>query len=307
METLVDGLLLKARAFEDIGFEVTRDDLRRLAENFRPVPILYEHIEAGLDFGEVQAVWVDGDTLYGRLAFYPEAWQLLERKQIKGLSVAMPWSKTRLLEVSVTSNPREKAARLLASEGASDESRVYIMGELKEQVVRLSAPAEVSEPSESVAEPEQAIELTEPSPAETVTLSVLELRQLQERVAQLTQQQRLAQAREQARQYREQGYITPAQEAVLTAILATEAADTVRFSYGDKERSLGELLQEFVRLNQRFGVGETLGAPPASPKTYDLSAFELSAEGAHLAQLFLQGQYEQAQGYIEQLKRGGKA
>lgn len=306
MVTLVDGLLLKARAFKDIDFEVTRDDLNRLAKHFRPVPILYEHLEAGLDFGEVQDVWVDGDTLYGRLAFYPEAWQLLQRKQIKGLSVAMPWSKTRLLEVSVTSNPREKEARLLASEGASDESRVYIMGELKEQVVHLSAHATDSEPLDGVSEAPQPIEMAEPSPTETVTLSVTEFQQLQRRVAQLAQQQRLAQAREQARQYREQGYITPAQEAVLAAILATDAADTVRFSYGDKERTLGELLQDFVRLNQRFGVGETLGAPSAPAKTYDLSAFGLSAEGAHLAQLFLQGQHEQAQSYIEQLKRGGK-
>lgn len=310
MATLVSGILLKARTFEELGLTITRDDLQRLADNFRPVPILYEHLEAGLDFGEVREVSVQGDTLMGVLAFYPEAWQLLQRKGLKGLSVAMPWAKTRLLEVSITSNPREKEARLLASETVSDETRVLIMGELHEQMVSISegndasVQAIVELPDATLATPEEP----EPAPSgETVMLSVSEYQQLRLTVQRLEQERRLAHAREKARTFREQGYITPAQEGVLAAILATDAAEIVRFRYQERELTLGALLEEFVRLNQRFALGQTLGVGQTTTQTYDLSAFGLSKEGEHLARLFAEGKHAEAQAYIRQLQQGGRA
>lgn len=306
MATVIDGLLLRTRVFEDIGLAIEPSDLERLAANFRPVPILYEHLEAGLDFGELREVWVQGDALYGKLAFYPEAWALLNRKGLKGLSVAMPYSKTRLLEVSITSNPREKDARLLASEDSSEEARVYIMGELQNEVVYLSEGADTREATENgVSEPVQVVALAEPAPEDTITLSSAEYRQLRLQVEKLRYEQRLSRARETARSYRDQGYITPAQEALLTALLATEGAETVRFSYEGAERTLGELLIEFVKLNQRFGVGETLGASASPASTYDLSRLGMSKEGEHLARLFLEGRFAEAEAYRKELMQGG--
>jgi hypothetical protein len=76
------------------------------------VPILVEHRPSPLLLGWLVRVWRRGDALFGRLALFPEADALLRRLRLRGLSVGLSRDLRRLLEVSITANPRVPSAQL---------------------------------------------------------------------------------------------------------------------------------------------------------------------------------------------------
>ncbi len=108
-----DAKLIEAGVYPDKGVAITEAHLEGLTRSFRtPAPILVEHRPSPLLLGWLVRVWRQGDTLYGRLALFPEADALLRRLRLRGLSVGLSRDLRRLLEVSITASPRVPSAQL---------------------------------------------------------------------------------------------------------------------------------------------------------------------------------------------------
>jgi len=101
-----DAKLFTAGDYPDKGLEITSDDLDRMVSNHKPVPIKIEHTDSPLELGMVTRLWRAGKDLFGRLAFTPEAWALIQSSGAKKLSAAVKRDKSGIAEVSIVKHPR---------------------------------------------------------------------------------------------------------------------------------------------------------------------------------------------------------
>jgi hypothetical protein len=119
-----EALVFEAGEYPDKGLKVTEKDIERLARNSESVPIYVEHAESPVHLGWVKQFLARGRQLWARLALHREADALLQKLGVNGLSVAVPRSLDRVLEVSVTGSPRLPQARLF-----NDTVLVFSFGE----------------------------------------------------------------------------------------------------------------------------------------------------------------------------------
>lgn len=112
-----EAMVFEAGEYPDKGVTVSEEDIRRLARNSAQVPVYVEHAESPIQLGWVQQFIARGRQLWARLRLHREADALLQKLGVNGLSVAVPRSLERVLEVSVTGSPRVASARLFASQG----------------------------------------------------------------------------------------------------------------------------------------------------------------------------------------------
>lgn len=82
------------------GYELTADDLERMVANFRPpIVIDYEHESivgegAAPAAGWVSEIWVDGDSLYGRVDWTPRAEEMIDNDEYRYLSPVFDFEAT---------------------------------------------------------------------------------------------------------------------------------------------------------------------------------------------------------------------
>ncbi len=120
--------LLEVGVYPDKGVVITESHLRRLVSHFRaPVPVFVEHRPSPFLLGWVVRLWQEGTGLYAQIALLPEADALLQRLRVRGLSVGLSRDLSRVLEVSVTGNPRVASAQLFrATTPVSAEEVVWM-------------------------------------------------------------------------------------------------------------------------------------------------------------------------------------
>lgn len=114
--------LFVAGEYPDKGVTITADDLRRIVANFNSapgpgVPVKIEHADTPLDpFGEVAALYVDGDELFGVLVFSSGMDAHIRERGVEHLSVALlreADGSFRLKETSLVFTPRVPSAGFL--------------------------------------------------------------------------------------------------------------------------------------------------------------------------------------------------
>ena len=114
--------LFVAGEYPDKGVTITADDLGRIVANFNRaagtgVPVKIEHADTPLDpFGEVAALYVDGDELYGVLVFSVGMDAHIRERGVEHLSVALlreDDGSFRLKEASLVFTPRVPSAGFL--------------------------------------------------------------------------------------------------------------------------------------------------------------------------------------------------
>lgn len=133
-----EAMLFEAGSYPDRQIDVTEDDLDRICAGTEQAPIQVGHKEPGFTLGFVRDLVRKGKELWGTLHLHPEANALVERNGIRSLSVAMPRTKERLTEVSVTGTPHVAGAAMF-----SGETIMFSVGEKPEEVafaVRHSTP-----------------------------------------------------------------------------------------------------------------------------------------------------------------------
>ena len=116
--------LFVAGDYPDKGVTITPDDLGRIVANFgtakNPVPVKTEHTDTVLDpLGEVSALYVDGDELYGVLTFSVGMDSHIRERGVEHLSVALLREEDgsfRLKETSLVFTPRVANAGFLTRE-----------------------------------------------------------------------------------------------------------------------------------------------------------------------------------------------
>jgi len=225
---------MEAGVYPDKGVVITEPLLERLVHTFRaPVPILVEHRPSPLVLGWLVAVWRRGGALFGRLALFPEADALLRRLRLRGLSVGLSRDLRRLLEVSITANPRVPDAQLFHAALPTQE------------VIRL----ETVEMHETMAHSEEA---------------------LLARIRELEAELRRREAREQVQQWNLRGQLPPAPAPLAEAILLYGDAP-VQFS--GETISVSELFRRFVSsLPARNWSAELAPTPEAELPAFSAEA-----------------------------------
>lgn len=116
--------LFVAGDYPDKGVIITPGDLNRIVANFatakNPVPVKTEHTDTVLDpLGEVSALYVDGDELYGVLTFSAGMDAHIRERAVEHLSVALLREEDgsfRLKETSLVFTPRVATAGFLSRE-----------------------------------------------------------------------------------------------------------------------------------------------------------------------------------------------
>lgn len=204
-----DAKLIEAGVYPDKGVTLTEAHLEGLVRTFRaPVPILVEHRSSPLLLGWLVRVWRRGDALFGRLALFPEADTLLRRLRLRGLSVGLSRDCRRLLEVSITANPRIPSARLFHAAPNPQE------------VIRLER-VEIRESATEMSHQEM----------------------LESRIRALEAELRRREVREQVQQWSLRGQLPPALAPIAETILLQGDAP-VQFS--GATTSIAELFRQFV-------------------------------------------------------------
>jgi regulator of replication initiation timing len=110
-----EALVFEAGEYPDKGITVTERDIERLASASGEVPVYVEHAESPIRLGVVKQFIARGKQLWARIRLHREADALLQKLGVSGLSVAVPRTLEKVLEVSVTGFPRIASARLFSS------------------------------------------------------------------------------------------------------------------------------------------------------------------------------------------------
>lgn len=108
--------LFSAGSYPDRGIDVSEEDLDRIAQAHKPVPIKVEHTDTPLRIGTLERIWRTGKDLFGKLMLSKSAWQLIKESNARGLSVAIKRDKSGLTEVSLVRKPRIADAVLFAED-----------------------------------------------------------------------------------------------------------------------------------------------------------------------------------------------
>jgi hypothetical protein len=116
--------LFVAGDYPDKGVTIRRDDLTEIVANFsastKPVPVKIEHADSPLDsLGEVAALYVEGDDLYGVLIFSTGMDAHIRERGVEHLSVALVREEDgsfRLKETSLVFTPRVASAGFLSAQ-----------------------------------------------------------------------------------------------------------------------------------------------------------------------------------------------
>lgn len=111
-----DAMLFEAGDYPDKGVRVGEEDLQKLAQTPGDIPIYVEHARSPIRLGSVTSLFVRGKQLWGRLRLLKEADALLDRLGVRSLSISVPRTLDRILEVSVTGSPRVAGARMFHAE-----------------------------------------------------------------------------------------------------------------------------------------------------------------------------------------------
>lgn len=219
--------LLEACVYPDKQVVLTRRHLQQIVRHFRaPVPIFVEHCPSPVLLGWLQKVWVEGDSLYGLLALFPEADALLRRLRVRGLSVGLSPALNTLHEVSVTGNPRVASAQLFA--------------QTKEAQPMTNLPADWN--------------------PETPEREIVHESALTERIRALEAQLRQFQAQAQVERWVSEGRIAPAQAPLAEALLMSD--DTLAVRFHGQEQTMSALFHQFVEsLPKREWLAETAPMP----------------------------------------------
>jgi hypothetical protein len=114
--------LFVAGDYPDKGVTITADDLQKIVANFsaakNPVPVKTEHSDTPLDpLGEVVALYVDGEELYGVLVFSSGMDSHIRERGVEHLSIALIREEDgsfRLKETSLVFSPRVPTAGFLS-------------------------------------------------------------------------------------------------------------------------------------------------------------------------------------------------
>lgn len=219
-----DALLFEAGDYPDKGITVTEEHIQRLAQTEGEIPILVEHAESPVRLGIVSRLWAQGRQLWGKLQLLPEANALLERLGVHHLSISIPRTLDRILEVSVTGTPRVPSARMFHADVVT-----FAFGE--------------SPPNPT---PQEGVTKMEQQGIEELRAQNAELRrQLEEAVAQFhTVELQLKRERAQARVERliEDGKMPPAFREPMVELLMSETP-AITFSDGSK-KPVGEVMLE---------------------------------------------------------------
>ncbi len=256
-----DAKLLETGVYPDKGVAITREHLEAQVRAFHaPVPILVEHRPSPLLLGWLVRVWRRGDTLYGKLALFPEADALLRRLRLRGLSVGLSRDLRRLLEVSITASPRVPSAQLfhtaqcrrhVGTEADAGEHGVGAFPFASEEVIRLETVE-----SHEVVGGTPMVEMPSSQDA------------LEQRVRELEAELRRREVREQIQQWSLRGQLPPALAPLAEAILLQGDAP-VQFS--GATTSVAALFRQFVNsLPPQNLLGEL--APMSESETPTLSA-----------------------------------
>jgi hypothetical protein len=120
-----EAMLFEAGDYPDKGVSVSEQHLEKLAQApVDDVPILVEHADSVIKLGKVKEIFRRGKQLWGKLQLLPEANALIEKLGVRGVSIRVPRSFDRLIEVSVTGSPRVPNARIF-----SDDTISFALGE----------------------------------------------------------------------------------------------------------------------------------------------------------------------------------
>lgn len=215
-----DARLFAAGDYPDRGIEITEDDLDRMVEGHKPVPIKIEHTDSPLDLGMVTKLWRAGKELFGRLVFTAPAWDLVQTCGAKKLSAAVKRDKSKLVEVSLVRNPRIADAAIFGGEGS------WVMGHglcNPDSVVGFSF--EVEDGGENMSE------------TKTVEFS--------KRIAELEGELKSREAESRIDLLKRAGKLTPASEPFALALLTVGDAQVVTFSDGT-EKPVSETFLAFL-------------------------------------------------------------
>ena len=114
--------LFVAGDYPDKGVTITADDLKQIVANFSTapnVPVKTEHTDTVLDpLGEVSALYLEGDELYGVLTFSPGMDAHIRERGVEHLSIAIVRDEAtgyRLKETSLVFTPRVRTAGFLSA------------------------------------------------------------------------------------------------------------------------------------------------------------------------------------------------
>jgi len=260
MSAVEDGYIVReadvfqAGNYPDKGVSVTPEDLDRLAQTDEaPVRVEHGDIEIGKAYGFRRV----GDWLKATIRVLPEAWALIERVGVKGVSVALSRDLSRILEISWVSRPRVAGAQLYSAGDAITlaitDRRDRPMGEENNNAAT-AAPA-----------------------AETIEALKSQLEALQQTIAREREEresERRAFAAERARievqTYVQAGKLPPACADTVAALLATDAH--VRF--GEDEKPVAALVRQLIDALPTFGAT----APVQGVQTADEPALSPEAE-----------------------------
>lgn len=124
-----EAKLFTAGNYPDKGIEITEADLDRMAEEHKPVPIKVEHVDSPLELGTVMKIWRVGKDLFGKLAFTPPAWALVQSSGARKLSAAVKRDKSGLAEVSLVRQPRIAGAAIFSGDAVEFEFDIENGGE----------------------------------------------------------------------------------------------------------------------------------------------------------------------------------
>lgn len=235
-----EAMLFEAGDYPDKGLSVTEQDIERLASTQDEVPIYVEHAESPIKLGKVAQLYRKGKQLWGKLRLLPEANALIEKLGVKGLSVRVPRTLDRLIEVSVTGSPRVKGAQVFA-----EETVLFVMGEQPTNDYH----KEVSSMQEQVEAIKQELQ-------QQFSAQIEELRKLYEeerqRREQVEFQLRFTQAAKRVDDLVQAGKMPPAFREPMIACLLGK--DEVEFSDGQKKPVGEALLEAFSSLPSIHGA-----------------------------------------------------
>lgn len=127
--------LFEAGCYPERNLEIAADQITAIAARFTaPVSVTLEHIGGRWQLGELTEVWSHDEELLGNISLCDEADAFLRRMGIAGLSVCLDADCQRLLEVSVTDNPRVADARMFTDQNRSTFRGEIIMNKQAETV-----------------------------------------------------------------------------------------------------------------------------------------------------------------------------
>ena len=237
--TTEDGYIVReadvfqAGDYPDKGVSVTPEDLDRLAQTDEaPVRVEHGDIEIGKAYGFRRV----GDWLKATIRVLPEAWALIERVGVKGVSIALSRDLSRIIEVSWVSRPRVAGAQLYSDGDAIvlnlSDRRQRSMSE--ETNTATAAPA-----------------------AETLEALRSQIGALQEAIAKERAEReaerrafQAERARIEVQSYVQAGKLPPACADTVAALLATDAQ--VRF--GEDEKPVATLVRQLIEALPTFGA-----------------------------------------------------